>query len=148
MGSNSVTKRCKSSACVQAAVRSHADAIARSLGEFFGEETGPAVAVLLDRIGERLEVDTNSMIRRDDELLGSIGEDPGRIASRNGNNKMLAMHDAVDQYDRTFEKAAHLLSVLLNIAGQGELARQVRPSKSRAGLTAELADDNEAHSAA
>lgn len=50
---------------------------------------------------------------------------------------------AVAEFDETFSACATLVSALLSMGGEKELAARVRPSARRAGLTAEVAADPE-----
>jgi hypothetical protein len=52
---------------------------------------------------------------------------------------LVAKHAAIEGYDRTFSETANLVSVLLAVAGEKELAKRVRPSSRRPGQTAENA---------
>jgi hypothetical protein len=144
MGSKRVEDRKRSSTAVQAAVRNHLHAIARGLAELFGEETGPAIAVLLDRAVEKLAEDTAAMIRADD--IRNSGCNAGRIvdAANGGRPKAAeeARLDAIERYDRTFSVTAHLVSTLLAVAGEKDLACELRPSAERAGRTAALDRDS------
>lgn len=48
---------------------------------------------------------------------------------------------ALQEFDRVFSAAASFVSALLSMGGEEELARRVRPSNRKVGLTAEVADD-------
>lgn len=144
MGSKRVEERQRSSTAVQAAVRNHLHSIARGLGELFGEETGPAIAVLLDRAVEKLAEDTADMMRADDflnECEGARALDVGGSGDRISGAKEARL-DAIDRYDRTFSVTANLVSTLLAVAGREDLACEVRPSTERAGRTAALDRDS------
>lgn len=49
---------------------------------------------------------------------------------------------AMEEFDRTFSTVASLVSSLLGMGGERELARRVRPSARKVGLTAEVAEDD------
>jgi hypothetical protein len=51
-----------------------------------------------------------------------------------------AKDKAIVAYDRTFSRVATLAGALLEIAGESELAKRVRPSTRRPGRTVEDAD--------
>lgn len=48
---------------------------------------------------------------------------------------------ALSQYDRTFSGVASLVSSLLTLGGESELARRVRPSTRRSGVTTEVDEE-------
>lgn len=50
---------------------------------------------------------------------------------------LMAKYAAIEAYDTAFSAAANLVSTLLEIAGQKDLAKRVRPSTRRPGQTAE-----------
>ena len=54
---------------------------------------------------------------------------------------MVNKHESMEQFDRTFSAAANLISTLLKVAGETELARRVRPSTRKPGQTVEVAKD-------
>ena len=54
---------------------------------------------------------------------------------------MVNKHESMEQYDRTFSAAANLISTLLKVSGESELARRVRPSTRKPGQTVEVAKD-------
>ena len=61
---------------------------------------------------------------------------------------LTAKHAAIDLYDDTFSIAADLVSTLLQVAGQTDLAKRVRPSTRRSGQTAEDAPSESSTTAA
>ncbi len=75
-------------------------------------------------------------------LAGSVSELEGLTAKvateeREAEATLTAKYASIETYDRTFSLAANLVSTLLDLAGQKDLARRVRPSTRRAGQTAE-----------
>lgn len=145
MGSKTVADRQKSSMSVQTAVRNHMHIIARGLGEIYGEETGPAIAVLLDRAVEKLAQDTVSMLKADDGYTNgndSTGVNNSKAYNGQGLVTREDRRDAIDRYDRTFSVTANLVSTLLAIAGEEDLACRVRPSAARRGRTAAMDRDS------
>jgi hypothetical protein len=50
---------------------------------------------------------------------------------------LTSKYASIEAYDRAFSRAANLVSTLLEIAGQKELAKRVRPSTRRSGQTTE-----------
>ncbi len=138
MSSNGVVARRKSSASVQAAIRNNTGTMARGMGDLLGEETGPATAVLLDRSLAQLEADTIAMVGAEKTHLRDVGIEANDLAFR----------DAVRNYDRTFLAVARLVSTLLQVVGEAEIAHQIGPSEQRPGLTAAYAKSPEANSAA
>ncbi len=138
MSLQGVVARRKSSASVQVAIKEHAGIMARVMADLLGEETGPAVAVLLDRAFEQLEKDTIAMVRAESAHIKDVAVEVNE----------LAYHDACSQYDRTFSVVARLASTLLEVVGQTDVARLVGPSEQRPGLTVAHATSPEADSAA
>ncbi|MEM9463383.1 MAG: hypothetical protein AAGF11_55085 [Myxococcota bacterium] len=53
---------------------------------------------------------------------------------------LVAKNRALDEYDRTFGDVATLVSALLRIGGEVELAARVKPSTRRPGQTLEVAE--------
>jgi hypothetical protein len=50
---------------------------------------------------------------------------------------MMAKRERIEKYDAAFSSTANIVSALLQIAGEKELAGRVRPSGRRAGQTVE-----------
>ena len=71
-----------------------------------------------------------------DSLLATVsGEKTQAVAT------MVNKHESMKLYDRTFSATANLVSTLLKVAGENELARRVRPSTRKPGQTVEVAKD-------
>ena len=68
--------------------------------------------------------------------LAAISEDV-----RQADMKLVEKRDAMNAYDSGFSATADLISTLLKLAGEDELARRVRPSTRRPGQTVEDAGD-------
>ncbi len=54
--------------------------------------------------------------------------------------KLSAKNKSIDKYDEIFSAAANLISTMLRVSGEEELAGKVRPSTRRPGNTAEIGD--------
>ncbi|MBN2526395.1 MAG: hypothetical protein JXR76_08375 [Deltaproteobacteria bacterium] len=68
--------------------------------------------------------------------LAAISEDV-----RQADIKLVEKREAMDAYDKGFSATADLISTLLKLAGEDELAKRVRPSSRRPGQTVEDAND-------
>jgi hypothetical protein len=80
------------------------------------------------RIKAHLSAATSARAR----LMGELRETE---ATQRAKDKQMA------EYDTTFKRVATLASALLEIAGESDLARRVRPSARRPGQTAENAEE-------
>ncbi|MBN2525539.1 MAG: hypothetical protein JXR76_04035 [Deltaproteobacteria bacterium] len=63
--------------------------------------------------------------------------------SREAEATLLAKREAISRYDQEFSRTANLVSTLLEISGEAELARRVRPSFQQPGQTSEDASDSQ-----
>lgn len=70
------------------------------------------------------------------DVLTSHLKDVAR-EEREAEQTFVKKHAAIGEYDSTFSSVASLISTLLEVAGESELASRVRPSKRRPGQTAE-----------
>jgi hypothetical protein len=58
---------------------------------------------------------------------------------RESDMAQIAKNQAIAEYDKAFAVAANLMSTLLEMAGERDLARRVRPSNRRPGTTVDVA---------
>ena len=75
------------------------------------------------------------------EQLGQRLEDLSR-EERVAEAMKIAKDEALDAYDRVFVWGARTAESLFRLAGMPEVAKRVRPSVRRPGLTAEVASDD------
>lgn len=64
-----------------------------------------------------------------------------RVEQREAEATLVDKQRAMAEFDLTFSRTASLVSLLLEMGGEKELARRVRPSSRKAGVTAEVAED-------
>ena len=76
------------------------------------------------------------------EALSLTLADVAREA-REAEATLVAKHRALDDHDRTFGDVATLVSALLRMGGEVELAARVRPSARRPGQTLEVAAEDD-----
>jgi len=74
--------------------------------------------------------------------LGSALQDVAREA-REAEGTLVAKNRAIAEHDRVFGDMATLVSALLRVGGEDELAARVRPSPRRPGQTVEVAEGGE-----
>ena len=60
---------------------------------------------------------------------------------READTTLVAKNRAIEDWDKTFSLTATILSALLELVGERELARRVRPSRRRPGMTQGQADE-------
>jgi len=120
------------------------------------EGATPEDPVMLKRLGERLVSKLDSTARPAPRFAGMTFDpapwkakiaaplaalaqalDAAATESREADKTLAAKTRAIADYDDAFSKTAGLVSALLRIAGEEELADRVRPVKSRPGRTAE-----------
>jgi len=91
-----------------------------------------------DRPGPRFEgmtFDPEPWKKKIQESLAGLGEVLENIATeeREAEQTLTAKRQAIEKYDEVLSKTASLVSAMLRIAGEDELADRVRPVKSRPG---------------
>lgn len=134
MPSKLVTDRQKSADAVCMAAEVHADrvqaAVATLLSPHLDESKGealPDVATLMRLLSRALRASKEGMIAADE--------------AHEAQTTQAAKKGAMEGYDGLFGAVAGLLSHLLLVAGERELAAKVKPSARRPGQTTEEAEE-------
>jgi hypothetical protein len=124
------------------------------------EGATPEDPVMLKRLGERIVAKLDTVARPAPRFEGMtfdpapwkakiaaplavLGTSLDAVAaeSRQAEETLTAKARAIADYDDVFSKTAGLVSALLRVAGEEELADRVRPVKSRPGRTADTATE-------
>jgi hypothetical protein len=122
--SKMVVDRQKLATEVIAASRAHKSKAGSGVAKLLGCDFGSAAEHLMDASADKLEKITMTMVAAVEGHISKLDSGASLSAER---------VKAVEAYDKVFSKTAGLISAMLRIAGEEDLAERFRPVKNKPG---------------